>query len=64
MACGGILCRRLVAAAAHKKRESAIVACGGHRRRSCAASPYKMYEKYRKYAGGGVLWLWLTISHV
>lgn len=58
MACGGVLCRRLVAGAGHKKRAATIVACGGHRRQPCAASPYKMYENYKKYAGGGVLWLW------
>jgi hypothetical protein len=58
VACGGVFCRCVVTAAGHKKREAAIVACGGHQRRPCAASLYKMYEKYRKYAGGVVLWLW------
>jgi hypothetical protein len=57
VASGDVLCRCLVAAAGHK-REAAIEACGGHQRRSCAVSLYKMYEKYRKYAGGVVLWLW------
>jgi hypothetical protein len=28
------------------------------RRRPCAASTYEMYEKNKKYSGGGVLWLW------
>lgn len=44
------LCWRLVADASHRKLAVAVVACGGHWRQPRTASPFKMYENYRKYA--------------
>ncbi|RVE53020.1 hypothetical protein evm_002318 [Chilo suppressalis] len=44
--CGGVLYRRI--------KWSRVAATGV----PYGASPYKTYENFKKYAGGGVVWLW------